>query len=178
MKIRQPSTSPGGLPPSQACNLGNDVTGTVSHLEEEGGFFWLQRDPARVEEIAVLLESEAEQLVEDQPCLAVGDVVVAQWQGALYRAVVLAENDIQDVLLHFVDWGNGDWVPRSRLRLAKQVEIQEPPLAIRWISLNSGIWYFLTFVRLCVSYCLCAGADWKDCASADGRRNWKELTIL
>ena len=132
MKIRQPSTSPpGGLPPSQSCNLGNDVTGTVSHLEEEGGFFWLQRDPARVEEIAVLLESEAEQLVEDQPCLAVGDVVVAQWQGAFYRAVVLSDNEEQDVLLHFVDWGNVDWVPRSGLRLAKQGEVQDPPLAIR-----------------------------------------------
>ena len=131
MKIRQPSTSPRGLLPSQACNLGSDVTGTVSHLEEEGGFFWLQRDPARVEEIGVLLESEAEQLVEDQACLALGDVVVAKWQGAFYRAVVLAGNDIQDVLLHFIDWGNGDWVPRSGLRLAKQMEVQEPPLAIR-----------------------------------------------
>ena len=132
MKIRQPSTSlPGGLPPSQPCNLGNNVTGTVSHLEEEGGFFWLQRDPARVEEIAVLLESEAEELVEDHACLAVGDVVVAQWQGAFYRAVVLSDNEEQDVLLHFVDWGNVDWVPRSGLRLAKQGEVQDPPLAIR-----------------------------------------------
>ena len=134
MKIRQPSTSPhSGLLPSQACNLGSDLTGTVCHLEEEGGFFWLQRDPARVEEIGLLLEREAEQLVEDQACLAVGDVVVAKWQGAFYRAVVLAENEEQDVLLHFVDWGNGDWVARSELRLAKQVEIQEPPLAIRYV---------------------------------------------
>ena len=134
MKIRQHSTSPPCvLPLSQACNLGSDVTGTVSHLEEEGGFFWLQRDPARVEEIGLLLEREAEQLVEDQACLAVGDVVVAKWQGAFYRAVVLAENEEQDVLLHFVDWGNGDWVARSELRLAKQVEIQEPPLAIRYV---------------------------------------------
>ena len=134
MKIRQHSTSPPcGLPPSQACNLGSDVTGTVSHLEEEGGFFWLQRDPARVGEIGVLLETAAEQLVEDQACLAVGDVLVAKWQGAFYRAVVLAEHGEQDVLLHFVDWGNRDWVARSGLRLAKQVEIQEPPLAIRWV---------------------------------------------
>ena len=135
MKNRQASTSPGGLPPFQACNLGSDVTGTVSYLEEEGGFFWLQRDPERVEEIGKSLEREAEQLVDqDQGGLAVGDVVVAQWQEAFYRAVVVATNGEEDVLLQFVDWGNLDWVARSKLRLAKQVEVQEPPLAIRWFS--------------------------------------------
>ena len=72
MKNKQPSTSSGGPPPCQACSLGSAVTGTVSYLEEEGGFFWLQRDPARVEEIGAKLEREAEQLVED--FLAVGDV--------------------------------------------------------------------------------------------------------
>ena len=132
MKSRQLSIFPGGLPPSQACSLGSDVAGTVSYLEEEGGFFWLQRNPERVEEIGASLEREAEEVVEDQGCpAAVGDVVVAQWQEAFYRAVVLAANDEEDVLLHFVDWGNRDWLPRSRLRLAKHVEVQEPPLAIR-----------------------------------------------
>ena len=132
MKNKQPSTSSGGLPPCQACSLGSAVTGTVSYLEEEGGFFWLQRDPERVEEIGAKLEREAEQqLVEG--FLAVGEVVVAQWQEAFYRAVVLATPGEEDVLLHFVDWGNQDWVPRSKLRLAKQEEVQEPPLAIRWI---------------------------------------------
>ena len=73
MKNKQPSTSSGGLPPCQACSLGSAVTGTVSYLEEEGGFFWLQRDPARVEEIGAKLEREAEQqLVEG--FLAVGEV--------------------------------------------------------------------------------------------------------
>ena len=104
MKIRQPSTSPhSGLLPSQACNLGSDLTGTVCHLEEEGGFFWLQRDSAKVEDIGLLLEREAEQLVEDQSCLTVRDVVVSKWQGAFYRAVFLAENGNKEVLLYFVD---------------------------------------------------------------------------
>jgi len=129
MKNRQPSTYPGGLPPIQACSLGSDVTGTVSYLEEEGGFFWLQRDPERVDEIGALLEREAEQLADG--CLAAGVVVVAQWQEAFYRAVVLETTGEEDVLLHFVDWGNRDWVPRSKLRLAKHAEVQEPPLAIR-----------------------------------------------
>ena len=86
-----------------------------------------------VEEIGASLEKEAEEVVEDHGCPAVGDVVVAQWQEAFYRAVVLAANDEGDMLLHFVDWGNKDWLPRSRLRLAKQLEVREPPLAIRWI---------------------------------------------
>ena len=132
MKSRQASTSPGGLPPLLACSLGCDVSGTVSYLEEERGFFWLQRDPEKVEEIGLLLEREAVQMVKDQGCLAdAGDVVVAQWQEAFYRAVVLANGEDEKVLLHFVDWGNQDWVPRSKLRLAGQVEVEEPPLAIR-----------------------------------------------
>ena len=87
-----------------------------------------------VEEIGAALEKEAEEVVEDHGCPTVGDVVVAQWQEAFYRAVVLTTNDEEDMLLlHFVDWGNKDWLPRSRLRLAKQLEVREPPLAIRWI---------------------------------------------
>ena len=132
MKSRQALT--GGLPPLQACSLGSDVSGTVSHLEEERGFFWLQRDPEKVEEIGMLLEREAGQIVKDQGCLAdAGDVVVAQWQEAFYRAVVLTNGEEEEVLLHFVDWGNQDWVSRSKIRLAGQEELEEPPLAIRWV---------------------------------------------
>ena len=135
MGVRQPRSCSGGLPPLQVCSLGgSDVSGTVSHFEEEGSFFWLQRDPEKVEEIGILLEKKAEQLEGNQNCPFVGDVVVAQWQEAFYRAVVLGVNeDNENVLLYFVDWGNRDWVARSMLRLASQEEVQEPPQAIRWI---------------------------------------------
>ena len=32
-------------PSSQVCSLGSKVTGLVSYLEEDNGFFWLQRNP-------------------------------------------------------------------------------------------------------------------------------------
>ena len=166
MKNRQPSTYPGGLPPIQACSLGSDVTGTVSYLEEEGGFFWLQRDPERVDEIGALLEREAEQLADGR--LAAGVVVVAQWQEAFYRAVVLETTGEEDVLLHFVDWGNRDWVPRLKLRLAKHAEVQEPPLAIRWIFFDTQQSAF---------HCPHSGVDWKGFATRGGRRTWRTRTI-
>ena len=44
-------------PSSQVCNLGIKVRGLVAYLEDNG-FFWLQRNPKRVEKLGESLEGQ------------------------------------------------------------------------------------------------------------------------
>ena len=99
-------------PSSQVCSLGSKVTGSVSYLEEDNGFFWLQRNPERVEELGESLESQVVECVVEQGSVGVGEMAVAHWQEAYYRALVVKEEE-DNLLLRFVDWGNTDWVSKS-----------------------------------------------------------------
>ena len=118
-------------PSSQVCSLGSKVTGLVSYLEEDNGFFWLQRNPERVEELGESLESQVVECVGGyQGPVGVGEMAVAHWQEAYYRALVVKEEE-DNLLLHFVDWGNMDWVSKSLVWPASLSGADESPLAIR-----------------------------------------------
>ena len=117
-------------PSSQVCSLGSKVTGLVSYLEEDNGFFWLQRNPERVEELGESLESQVVNCVVEQGSVGVGEMTVAHWQEAYYRALVVKEEE-DNLLLRFVDWGNMDWVSKSMVWPASLSGAVESPLAIR-----------------------------------------------
>jgi len=117
-------------PSSQVCSLGSKVTGLVSYLEEDNGFFWLQRNPERVEELGESLESQVVECVVEQGSVGVGEMAVAHWQEAYYRALVVKEEE-DNLLLRFVDWGNMDWVSKSLVWPASLSGADESPLAIR-----------------------------------------------
>ena len=94
-------------------------------------FFWLQRNPIRVEELEESLESPVVECVGgDQGSVGVGEMAVAHWQEAYYRALVVKEEE-DNLLLHFVDWGNMDWVSKSLVWPASLSGADESPLAIR-----------------------------------------------
>ena len=62
-------------PSSQVCSLGSKVTGLVSYLEEDNGFFWLQRNPEKVEELGESLESQVVDCVEEQKVKLLGSAI-------------------------------------------------------------------------------------------------------
>ena len=66
----------------------------------------------------------------DQGSVGVGEMAVAHWQEAYYRALVVKEEE-DNLLLHFVDWGNMDWVSKSLVWPASLSGADESPLAIR-----------------------------------------------
>ena len=126
------------FPKSQPCLKGTLVEGRVSIIEEDAKrHFWLQREPDKVDEVSEMLERNPEKssASQDQPIgggedVKVGSAVVAEWEGDLYRGVVTGKSTTR-LQVHFVDWGNSDMVSKTRVRLALEMELQEPSLAIR-----------------------------------------------
>ena len=129
------------FPESKPCGKGALVGGLVSFTDEDDkkGYFWMQRDSAKVDEVGEMLKrSQGENGVnQDQRVegeggvrVSVGSAVVAEWEDALYRGVVTGKSGTS-LQVHFVDWGNSDLVAKSRVRLALETELQEPALAIR-----------------------------------------------
>ena len=119
------------FPQSRPCVKGALVKGLVSNVEEEKGYFWLQRDPDKVEEVGEMLKRS-----QDEPLgggdVKVGSAVVAEWEGNLYRGVVNKAKSGSRLLVQFVDWGNSDVVTKNQVRCALATELQEPSLAIRY----------------------------------------------
>ena len=73
---------------------------------------FLASEESRVEELEESLESQVVECVVEQGSVGVGEMAVAHWQEAYYRALVVKEEK-DNLLLHFVDWGNTDWVSKS-----------------------------------------------------------------
>ena len=119
------------FPQSQPCVKDALVEGIVSIVEkEEKGYFWLQRYPDKVEEVGEMLKrNQGEPLGSGDA--RVGSPVVAEWEGNLYRAVVIKAKSGNRLLVHFVDWGNSDVVTKNQARTPLVTELQEPSLAIR-----------------------------------------------
>ena len=124
------------FPQPQPCVNGVLVQGLVSHIEEDNGCFWLQRDPDKVDGVGDMLMKGQEESYgsQDTPIkggeIKMGSAVVAEWEGNLYRGVVTAKVGSR-LLVFFVDWGNADLVGEHKVRLALQTEMQEPQLALR-----------------------------------------------
>ena len=96
----------------------------------------MQRDPDKVKEEGEMLKrSQGGNCVNQDQLIVgegvkVGSAVVAEWEDALYRGVVTGKSGTS-LQVHFVDWGNSDFVDKCRVRLALETEVQEPSLAIR-----------------------------------------------
>ena len=73
------------------------------------------------------MESQVVECVVEQGSVGVGEMAVAHWQEAYYRALVVKEEK-DNLLLHFVDWGNTDWVSKSLVW-------PEPPADLEFLSL-------------------------------------------
>ena len=125
------------FPQPQPCVKGALVEGLVSTVEEDEGYFWLQREPDKVDKVGEMLKRSRGESFDnqDQPIgggeeLKVGSAVVAEWKGTLYRGVVTGKSATR-LQVCFVDWGNSDKVDKTRVRLALETELEEPSLAIR-----------------------------------------------
>ena len=122
-----------GFKESDECCVGKWVEGEVSHLEE-GGVFWLQREPSKAKELEEQLDEEVEVLTSTQ--IKEGAAVVATWgispgEVALYRGEVTRLCDNEELEVHFVDYGNSDVLQKSKVRPAAKGELALPPLAQR-----------------------------------------------
>lgn len=125
------------FPKAEPCGKGALVGGLISIIEEDKkGHFWMQRDPDKVTELGEMLKRNQREVGVNQPNgdegVKVGSAVVAEWDedGTLNRGVVVSKSGSR-LQVHFVDWGNSDFVAKSRVRLAHETELQEPTLAIR-----------------------------------------------
>ena len=125
------------FPQPQPCVKGALVEGLVSTVEEDEGYFWLQREPDKVDKVGEMLKRSRGESFDnqDQPIgggeeLKGGSAVVAEWKGTLYRGVVTGKSATR-LQVCFVDWGNSDKVDKTRVRLALETELEEPSLAIR-----------------------------------------------
>ena len=122
-----------GLKKPDECCVGKWVEGEVSHLEE-GGVFWLQREPSKAKELGEQLDEEVEVLTTTQ--IKEGAAVVATWgvspgEVALYRGEVTRLCGNEELEVHFVDYGNSDVLQKSKVRPAAKGELALPPLAQR-----------------------------------------------
>ena len=71
---------------------------------------------------------------EIQGPVGVGEMAVAYRQEACYCAVVV-KGEEENLFLHFVDWGNTDWISKSLVWPASWPGAYDSPLAIRQGSL-------------------------------------------
>ena len=122
-----------GFKKPDECCVRKWVEGEVSHLEE-GGVFWLQREPSKAKELEEQLDEEVEVLTSTQ--IKEGAAVVATWgispgEVALYRGEVTRLCDNEELEVHFVDYGNSDVLQKSKVRPAAKGELALPPLAQR-----------------------------------------------
>ena len=107
-------------------------TGLVSY-PEDNGFFWLQRNPWRVQELGESLES---QLVE---CVGGVKGSALSWRdgsGAQARSVLLCcgcEGERGKPVATLVDWENTDWVSKYFVWPASWSGADDSPLSTRWI---------------------------------------------
>ena len=126
------------FPMSPPFTVGDLVQGVVSSFEEEKGFFWLQKDIAKVKDMSDRLKKKREKYFGYRDTsvqsltVGSGSAVIAEWEGNLYRGFVTSET-VEGVVVHFVDWGNSDLVARDRVCLAldEDTDMKEAPLAIR-----------------------------------------------
>ena len=85
-------------PSSQVCSLGSKVTGLVSYLEEDNGFFWLQRNPERVEEIGESLERQVVECVVEH--LSLYYYCPKQFTNLVYETKQIYESTTFHFLIH------------------------------------------------------------------------------
>ena len=118
------------FPVSEPCGKGVLVECLVSFIEDDKkGHFWIQRDPDKVDEMGEMLKRSQDHSMGGEG-VKEGSAVVAEWGGTLYRGVVTGKSKTC-LQVHFVDWGNSDFVDKCRVRLALETEVQEPSFAIR-----------------------------------------------
>ncbi|NXF00676.1 TDRD1 protein, partial [Smithornis capensis] len=118
-----------------SLSIGDEFSGVVSHIQDPDTFFCQQLNSARqLAELEVSLNEYCGKLPSNPSFHpAPGNVCCAQFteDNLWYRATVTAYSSEDAVLVHYLDYGNSDSIPLTKLRPVIPELMDLPALAIR-----------------------------------------------
>jgi hypothetical protein len=111
---------------------GLSCDGTVVHLGDPQKFYMHIYSTDFIATLADLTKKIAAYVVnETEPYLPkCQEMVIAKWQEEWFRAAVLSVQDPQQIQVHFIDYGNDDFVPVRDVRRFSSEFVTPPAMAI------------------------------------------------